>query len=88
MTPMANTIRTMTVVIAGGLLAAPAMAQENLMDIYQRALQNDPAIREAEANYLAQAEVSGAQQHLAGAELQREQSSPVQSEQLAGRRPR
>jgi outer membrane protein len=53
---MANTIRTMTLVIASGLLAAPLMAQENLMDIYQRALQNDPAIREAEANYLAQAE--------------------------------
>ena len=54
---MANTIRTMTAVIASVLLAVPAMAQENLMDIYQRALQNDPSIREAEANYLAQAEV-------------------------------
>ncbi|HET8696310.1 MAG TPA: TolC family outer membrane protein, partial [Gammaproteobacteria bacterium] len=36
---------------------APAMAQESLLDIYQRALQNDPAIREAEATYRAQAEV-------------------------------
>jgi outer membrane protein len=35
---------------------APAMAQESLLDIYQRALQNDPAIREAEATYRAQAE--------------------------------
>jgi outer membrane protein len=31
--------------------------QESLMDIYQRALQNDPSIREAEANYMATAEV-------------------------------
>lgn len=30
--------------------------QENLLDIYQRALQSDPAIREAEANYQASAE--------------------------------
>lgn len=36
---------------------APAYAQESLLDIYQRALQNDPAIREAEATYRAQAEV-------------------------------
>ena len=55
---MANTIRKLTLVIASGLLAAPAMAQqEDLMDIYQRALQNDPAIREAEASYMATAEV-------------------------------
>ena len=53
---MANTIRKLTLVIASGLLAAPAMAQqEDLMDIYQRALQNDPAIREAEASYMASA---------------------------------
>jgi outer membrane protein len=31
----------------------PAMAQESLIDVYMRALQNDPAIREAEATYLA-----------------------------------
>jgi outer membrane protein len=31
-------------------------AQESLIDIYERALQNDPALREAEANYLATAE--------------------------------
>src|SRR5690606_35402483 len=37
--------------------AAPLSAQESLMDIYQRALQNDPMIREAEARYLANAEV-------------------------------
>jgi len=34
-----------------------AVAQESLMDIYQRALQNDPAIREAEARFLASSEV-------------------------------
>jgi outer membrane protein len=36
---------------------ATAAAQEGLMDVYQRALDNDPAIREAEATYLANAEV-------------------------------
>ncbi len=39
------------------MLALPAMAQESLLDIYNRALVNDPAIREAEATYLSQAEV-------------------------------
>ncbi len=39
------------------LLALPAMAQEGLIEIYQRALQNDPAVREAEATYLANAEI-------------------------------
>lgn len=33
--------------------AGSALAQEGLIEIYQRALQNDPVIREAEANYLA-----------------------------------
>jgi outer membrane protein len=41
----------------GACLAAPASAQEGLIDVYQRALMNDPAIREAEATYLATAEV-------------------------------
>ena len=36
---------------------APAYAQESLLDIYQRALQNDPAIREAEMSYRAAAEI-------------------------------
>ena len=35
---------------------APTYAQESLIDIYQRALANDPAIREAEATYHALAE--------------------------------
>lgn len=39
------------------LIASPAMAQEGLIEIYQRALENDPAVREAEATYLANAEI-------------------------------
>ncbi|HEY8521832.1 MAG TPA: TolC family outer membrane protein [Gammaproteobacteria bacterium] len=38
------------------LATGSAWGQESLLDIYQRALQNDPAIREAEAAYLAAAE--------------------------------
>jgi outer membrane protein len=41
----------------GATCAVPAAAQEGLLDVYQLALTNDPAIREAEANYLATAEV-------------------------------
>src|SRR5687768_16451041 len=41
----------------GACLAAPAAAQESLIEVYERALMNDPAIREAEATYLATAEV-------------------------------
>ncbi len=37
-------------------LAQPGSAQEDLMNVYQRALQNDPLIREAEAIYLASLE--------------------------------
>lgn len=44
-------------VAIGACLAASASAQESLIDIYNRALQTDPAIREAEATYLSQAEV-------------------------------
>jgi outer membrane protein len=44
-------------VALGACLAAPASAQDSLIDIYNRALTNDPAIREAEATYLSQAEV-------------------------------
>jgi outer membrane protein len=39
------------------LFATPAIAQEGLIEIYERAMQNDPAIREAEATYMATAEV-------------------------------
>jgi outer membrane protein len=44
-------------VALGACLAVPAAAQESLIDVYTRALMNDPAIREAEATYLATAEV-------------------------------
>src|SRR5688572_11533895 len=44
-------------VALGACLATPASAQDSLIDIYDRALQQDPAIREAEATYLSQAEV-------------------------------
>ena len=41
----------------GACLTAQVSAQESLVEVYQRALMSDPAIREAEANYLATAEV-------------------------------
>jgi outer membrane protein len=41
----------------GACGAAPALAQQSLLDIYQLAVQNDPAIREAEATYLANSEL-------------------------------
>ena len=41
----------------GACIATPALAQDSLIDVYMRALANDPAIREAEATYLASAEV-------------------------------
>ena len=40
----------------GVLIAAPGLARESLVDVYQRALHYDPTIREAEATYLAAAE--------------------------------
>lgn len=43
-------------VTAIGLAGTPAFAQERLLDIYQRALQNDPLIRQAEANLQAQSQ--------------------------------
>ena len=46
---------TYRLLIAIGLftVAQSSSAQEDLMNVYQRALQNDPVIREAEAIYLA-----------------------------------
>jgi outer membrane protein len=41
----------------GACLTHQVAAQESLIDVYQRALTNDPAIREAEATYLANSEV-------------------------------
>jgi outer membrane protein len=52
-----HTIRLLCMSALLTVSIAPAVAQESLMDIYQRALQNDPAIREAEARYLAAAQV-------------------------------
>ena len=39
-------------------IALPANGAESLIEVYQRALQSDPVIREAEANYLATLEAS------------------------------
>jgi outer membrane protein len=44
-------------VALGACLTAKVSAQDSLLDVYQRALMNDPAIREAELTYLATAEV-------------------------------
>ncbi|HVY64038.1 MAG TPA: TolC family outer membrane protein [Gammaproteobacteria bacterium] len=52
---MPNT-RPLVALAIVALLAGPASAAESLLEIYQRALQNDPTIREAEAQYRAQAE--------------------------------
>src|SRR5512143_3061204 len=52
---MPNT-RPLAMLAIAALLAGPASAAESLLDVYQRALQNDPTIREAEATYRAQAE--------------------------------
>ncbi len=49
--------RLVFIAAACALAANVASAQESLIDIYQRALQNDPQIRQQEAIYLATAEV-------------------------------
>ncbi len=49
--------RRLPALALGALLAAPASAQESLIDIYMRAVQQDPAVREAEATFLATSEV-------------------------------
>ena len=50
-------IRPLAILTIAILLAGPASAADSLLEIYQRALQNDPTIRKAEATYLALAEV-------------------------------
>lgn len=40
----------------GACAALPAAAQDRLIDVYRRALENDPTVREAAATYLANAE--------------------------------
>ena len=47
-----------TVALIGGLSllsVTPAVTASDLVEVYQRALQNDPLIREADANRLASA---------------------------------
>jgi outer membrane protein len=47
----------LTILAVSGLaLSQATLAQEGLIEIYERALMNDPALREAEAAYLATAE--------------------------------
>jgi outer membrane protein len=51
-------IRKLFMALALGACATvPAAAQESLIDVYMRALANDPAIREAEATFLANSEI-------------------------------
>jgi len=47
----------LTTAVGLAVAAGSAAAQEGLLEIYQRALQNDPLIREAEANYRATIEI-------------------------------
>lgn len=56
---MTNKLRLLTIAIAAALAGAASAqsSQQGLLEVYQRALQNDPSIREAEATYLATAEV-------------------------------
>jgi outer membrane protein len=49
--------KQLVAVALGAWATVPVLAQESLIDVYRRALENDPAIREAEATYLANAEV-------------------------------
>jgi outer membrane protein len=52
-----STVKHLLAIALGACLAVPAAAQESLIDVYQRALDNDAAIREAEATFLANSEV-------------------------------
>ncbi len=49
--------KTLLALALGACAAGPALAQDSLLDVYQLAIRNDPAIREAEATYLASSEV-------------------------------
>ena len=53
---MTSRMRRLTSIVCLFALTESPTAQENLIDIYQRALQNDPVIREAEANYMVMLE--------------------------------
>ncbi|MEO8467482.1 MAG: TolC family outer membrane protein [Gammaproteobacteria bacterium] len=52
-----SNIRPFAICAIAASLAGPAFAADSLLNVYQRALQNDPTVREAEAVYLANAEV-------------------------------
>jgi outer membrane protein len=53
---MPRTLRLLSIAAALTLAAPIVWSQESLLDIYQRALQNDPSIREAEAIFRANIE--------------------------------
>jgi outer membrane protein len=53
---MIRTVRTLSALALSAVIAAPAFSQASLLNVYQRALMNDPVVREAEATYLATAE--------------------------------
>ncbi len=53
---MPNALRMLTLA-ALAVVAQPTLAQEGLLEIYQRALQNDPQIRREEALYLSTLEL-------------------------------
>jgi outer membrane protein len=48
--------RTLLALAVSACVTAPALAQESLIDVYRRAVMSDPAVREAEATYLANAQ--------------------------------
>ena len=54
---MPNAIRILTLAALALVAVQPTLAQEGLLEIYQRALQNDPQIRREEALYLSTLEI-------------------------------
>src|SRR5262245_19921419 len=53
---MMRIVKSLSALVLSTVVAAPAFSQASLLGVYQRALMNDPVVREAEANYLATAE--------------------------------
>jgi outer membrane protein len=53
---MMRIVTTLSALVSSTVFAVPALSQASLLDVYQRALMNDPIVREAEATYLANAE--------------------------------
>ena len=54
---MNNYMRNLYLLISLLICAAPQIAAEDLLDIYQNALEYDPIMRGAEASYLAALEL-------------------------------